>query len=156
MTIGVKYTQDELVSLIRAGNQKAFSYLYDNYSKALFGVIHTIVNDFSESEDVLQKTFLKIWDNFQSYDSNKGRLYTWMLNIARNAGALVERDGSESEAYLKLPEATIDSRVAEMVETQVGEVDFQLKLQAKRFWEFLADVQGIREGVRNGRHKAAE
>ena len=84
MTVGVKYTQDELVSLIRAGNQKAFSYLYDNYSKALFGVIHTIVNDVSESEDVLQKTFLKIWDNFQSYDSNKGRLYTWMLNIARN------------------------------------------------------------------------
>ena len=81
---------------------------------------------------------------------------TAMLNIARNAGALVERDGSESEAYLKLPEATIDSRVAEIVETQVGEVDFQLKLQAKRFWEFLADVQGIREGVRNGRHKAAE
>ena len=81
---------------------------------------------------------------------------TAMLNIARKAGALVERDGSESEAYLKLPEATMDSRMTEMVETQVAEVDFQLKLQAKRFWEFLADVQSIREGVRAGRHKSAE
>ena len=81
---------------------------------------------------------------------------TAMLNIARKAGALVERDGSESEAYLKLTEATIDSRVTEMVETQMAEVDFQLKLQAKRFWEFLADVQSIREGVRLGRHKSAE
>jgi GNAT superfamily N-acetyltransferase len=81
---------------------------------------------------------------------------TAMLNIARNAGALVERDGSESEAYLKLPEATMDSRVTELVEDQFAEVDFQLKLQAKRFWEFLADVQSIREGVRAGRHKSAE
>lgn len=58
--------------------------MYDNYSRALFGVIHTLVNDIAESEDVLQKTFLKIWDNFSTYDSTKGRLYTWMLNIARN------------------------------------------------------------------------
>lgn len=78
------YTQDELIVLIRERNQKAFSYLYDNYSKALFGVINTIVNDQEESEDVLQNTFLKIWNNFASYDESKGRLYTWMLNIARN------------------------------------------------------------------------
>lgn len=78
------YTQDELIILIREKNQKAFSYLYDNYSQALFGVINGIVNDVAEAEDVLQKTFLKIWNNFASYDSEKGRLYTWMLNIGRN------------------------------------------------------------------------
>lgn len=78
------YTQDELIILINERNQKAFSYLYDNYSQALFGVINSIVNDVEESEDVLQKTFLKIWNNFASYDTAKGRLYTWMLNIARN------------------------------------------------------------------------
>lgn len=47
-------------------------------------MIHSILNDFEESEDVLQKTFLKIWNSFSSYDEKKGRLYTWMLNIARN------------------------------------------------------------------------
>lgn len=78
------YSQDELIILIREKNQKAFSYLYDNYSKALFGVINAIINDIEESEDVLQKTFLKIWSNFASYDTEKGRLYTWMLNIGRN------------------------------------------------------------------------
>jgi RNA polymerase sigma-70 factor (ECF subfamily) len=65
-------------------DQRAFSYLYDNYSKALFGVINSIVNNTEESEDVLQKSFLKIWNNFSSFDPNKGRLYTWMLNIAKN------------------------------------------------------------------------
>lgn len=78
------YHQDELIVLIRERNQKAFAYLYDNYSKALFGVINNIINDQEESEDVLQNTFLKIWNNFDSYDASKGRLYTWMLNIGRN------------------------------------------------------------------------
>ena len=70
--------------LIRERNQKAFAYLYDNYSKALFGVINNIVHDQEESEDILQNTFVKIWNNFDSYDAAKGRLYTWMLNISRN------------------------------------------------------------------------
>lgn len=84
MTKRQTYNQDELIVLIRERNQKAFAYLYDNYSKALFGVINNIVNDQEESEDVLQNTFLKIWNNFDSYDATKGRLYTWMLNISRN------------------------------------------------------------------------
>lgn len=78
------YTQDELIVLIREKNQKAFSYLYDNYSSALFAVINSIVNNVEEAEDVLQRTFLKIWNNFDAYDPEKGRLYTWMLNISRN------------------------------------------------------------------------
>ena len=36
------------------------------------------------AEDVLQEVFVKIWNNFSNYDSLKGRLFTWMLNITRN------------------------------------------------------------------------
>jgi predicted acetyltransferase len=79
-----------------------------------------------------------------------------MLKIAKNAGATVERDGSESEAYLRLPPATLDSRMTEAVEDQFAEVDFQLKLQAKRFWAFLTSLQEIRRDMRDGRHKSAE
>lgn len=67
-----------------------------------------------------------------------------MLKIARNAGAQVERDGSESEAYLQLPPSTLDSRVAEMIEEQVAQTDYRLKVQAKQFWSFLADLQAVR------------
>lgn len=84
MTKKQTYNQDELIVLIRERDQKAFTYLYDNYSKALFGVISSIVNNQEEAEDVLQNTFVKIWNNFASYEEVKGRLYTWMLNIARN------------------------------------------------------------------------
>ena len=77
---------------------------------------------------------------------------TAMLNIARKAGATIERDGSESEAYLKLPPADLDSRVTEMVEEQIAQADYRLKLQAKQFWSFLAAVQDIRRGVQEARH----
>ena len=81
---------------------------------------------------------------------------TAMLKIARNAGALVERDGSETDAYLKLPPANLDSRITEAVEDRFAETDYQLKLQAKRFWEFLATLQEVRKGVREGRHESAQ
>ncbi|QNP58835.1 GNAT family N-acetyltransferase [Paenacidovorax monticola] len=81
---------------------------------------------------------------------------TAMLKIARNAGATVQRDGSESEAYLQLPPASLDSRMAELVEERFAEVDYTLKKQAKQFWDFLADVQEIRQGVRHARHQSAE
>ena len=70
-----------------------------------------------------------------------------MLKIARNAGARVERDGSESEAYLRLPPASLDSRVTEMIEEQIAQTDYRLKSQAKSFWSFLADLQEIRRDV---------
>ncbi len=81
---------------------------------------------------------------------------TAMLKIARNAGATVKRDGPESEAYLQLPPAGIDTHMAHLVEQQFAEIDYQLKKQAKQFWDFLAGVQEVRQGVREGRHKAAE
>src|SRR5205823_9688182 len=65
---------------------------------------------------------------------------TAMLKIARNAGATIERNGSESEAWLKLPPVTMATRVGEMVEEQAAEVDYQFRLQAQRVHEFLEAV----------------
>ncbi|MES2512241.1 MAG: GNAT family N-acetyltransferase [Pseudomonadota bacterium] len=76
---------------------------------------------------------------------------TAMLNIARKAGAIIERDGSESEAYLKLPPADLDSRMTEMVEEQIAQTDYRLKVQAKQFWDLLGMVQEVRQGVRDSR-----
>lgn len=38
-----------------------------------------------DTEEVLQDVLVKIWEKYELYDSSKGKLYTWMLNIARNA-----------------------------------------------------------------------
>lgn len=77
-------TQEELIPLLLKKDDRSFTLLYDNYSKSLYGVIFTLIKDREEAEDVLQEVFIKIWKNIDSYNDSKGRLYTWMLNIARN------------------------------------------------------------------------
>jgi RNA polymerase sigma-70 factor (ECF subfamily) len=79
------YTEKELVSLLKNRDDKAFGYLYDNYSGALYSIILQILSDTELASDVLQEVFVNIWRKIESYDSTKGRLFTWMLNIARNA-----------------------------------------------------------------------
>ncbi len=79
-----------------------------------------------------------------------------MIRIARKGGARIERDGSETEAYLRLPKRDLDSRVTEFVADQYAKTNYSIKEDAKRFWDFLAKVQEIRDGVRGARHQAAE
>jgi RNA polymerase sigma factor (sigma-70 family) len=81
----VTYSESELVRLLQDRQQQSFSYLYDHYSGALYSIILNIVPDKDLASDVLQEVFVKIWKQIETYDTTKGRLFTWMLNIARNA-----------------------------------------------------------------------
>lgn len=78
---------------------------------------------------------------------------TAMLKIARNAGAVIERDGSESEAHLRLPPADFDSRVTELLNEHVALGDYHVKAQVKQFWSALGLLQEIRQGVRDARER---
>ena len=69
---------------LRNRDKIAIEALYDMYSSSLFGVISRIIVETAAAEDVLQETFVKIWHSFSSYSTEKGRLFTWMVNIARN------------------------------------------------------------------------
>jgi len=81
----IKYSELELVALLKEQNNDAFNYLYDHYSGALFTIINQIVPDKDTASDVLQEVFVNVWRKISTYDETKGRLFTWMLNIARNA-----------------------------------------------------------------------
>ncbi|MEO6523955.1 MAG: sigma-70 family RNA polymerase sigma factor [Mucilaginibacter sp.] len=80
----ISLSEEELVLALRNRDKIAIEALYDMYSSSLLGVIARIVVDTAIAEDVLQETFIKIWNSFQSYNTEKGRLFTWMVNIARN------------------------------------------------------------------------
>jgi RNA polymerase sigma factor (sigma-70 family) len=81
----VTYSEEELVLLLKQRSREAFDYLYKQYGAAMYGVIYKVLNDKQTAEDVLQEAFVKVWKNIGQHDAQKGRLYTWMLNIARNA-----------------------------------------------------------------------
>ncbi len=81
-----KLMQDQqLINRLQAQDRTAIGNLYDAYGAALFGVVLRIVQQRELAEQVLQDTFVKAWRNGASYDASKGRLFTWLLNIARNS-----------------------------------------------------------------------
>lgn len=80
----ISLPEEELIQALRNHEKIAIEALYDMYSASLYGVISRIVIDVPTAEDVLQETFVKIWNSFSNYSADKGRLFTWMVNIARN------------------------------------------------------------------------
>jgi len=86
---------ETLISQFRQKDEKAFEQLYNMYSDSMHGVIYNILRDHDLAEEVMQDVFVKIWHNASSYNSAKGRFFTWILNIARNAAI----DKTRSKAF---------------------------------------------------------
>ncbi|HET8810841.1 MAG TPA: RNA polymerase sigma factor [Flavobacteriaceae bacterium] len=76
---------DTLIRELQQKNPQAFERIYELYSESTFGIIYSIVRNESVSEEIVQDVFLKIWEKAAFYDPKKGRFFTWVLNIARNA-----------------------------------------------------------------------
>jgi len=77
-------SQNELIELLQKGNKESMENLYQNYSAALYGIILPIIKQEEIAKEILQDTFVKIWEKSSSFDQEKGRLFTWMARIARN------------------------------------------------------------------------
>ena len=76
--------QEQYIARLQKQDQAVIGELYDAYGGALYGVVLRIVQSPELARQVLQDTFVKVWRNGTSYDTTKGRLFTWMVNIARN------------------------------------------------------------------------
>jgi len=117
--VPVKIEENDLVSLLKSQDRKAFSYLYDNYSGALLGVIVKVIGEGERARDVLQEVFVKIWKHVGGYDETKGTLYTWMFKVARNSAidCLRSSDFKNDVRTMELvPDATKHQRTTISVE----------------------------------------
>jgi RNA polymerase sigma-70 factor (ECF subfamily) len=96
------FTREQLVQRDRA----FFDELYDRYAATLHGVLCTIVRDTDLAKDLLQDTFIKIWQSLESYDPKRGTMFTWMLNIARNTAIdyLRSRQHQQQQKTDELPD----------------------------------------------------
>jgi RNA polymerase sigma factor (sigma-70 family) len=82
--INIIGSEEEFVAKLKQKDGPSFCSLYDKYSGALYCIILQIVFDRELANEVLQDVFVRIWGEMESYDSSKGRLFTWMSIIARN------------------------------------------------------------------------
>ncbi len=79
-----KQAYQRICDQLQARDQACIPLIYDHYGDALYGIIYRIVGREEDAAEVLQDTFVKIWKNGATYDPERGRLFTWMINIARN------------------------------------------------------------------------
>jgi RNA polymerase sigma factor (sigma-70 family) len=126
----ISLTEEDLVRALKGKETIAIQALYDMYSGALLGVISRIIQQQEVAEDLLQETFIKIWNSADSYDSSKGRLFTWMINLARNLSI----DKLRSKDFR-------NSNKNQDIENNVDFIDSQRKIT------FNADTLGLRDMV---------
>jgi RNA polymerase sigma-70 factor (ECF subfamily) len=74
----------ELLRLIADGDRLAFAEFYDRHSMLMFSVASKILNDAGEAEDVLQETFVQIWEKAAKFDPKLGKAASWAAILARN------------------------------------------------------------------------
>ncbi|MEZ5023747.1 MAG: sigma-70 family RNA polymerase sigma factor [Chitinophagales bacterium] len=130
--------QQPLIVRFQNKDTKAFEELYKMYAKSMHGVIFKIIKDESVTEEVLQDVFLKAWKKSHTYHPKKGRLFTWLINIARNAAIDKLRSKGFKKSKLNVDAATLldnfhshenlDSKVNSIgLQTFVNQLEYKYK-----------------------------
>ena len=99
---------DNLIQQFQKKDSAAFEALYHMYAENICGVINVIVKDAERSQELCQDVFVKVWEKSDQYDASKGRFFTWILNIARNAAIDEVRSKTHKNQKKNLP---VDSLV---------------------------------------------
>ena len=73
-----------LIQDLKNKDERALGLLYDKYSGAIYSVILKMIRDEGKAQNLLQDTFMTVWEKAESYDQSKGRFYTWVYRIAKN------------------------------------------------------------------------
>jgi len=74
----------ELVRRLKSHDPESLSELYDRYGRPAYFLIYRIVGNRSAAEDLVQETFLRVWNGIQGFDAERGGLGRWVLCAARN------------------------------------------------------------------------
>jgi len=89
-------SDQKLISLYLAGDEKSLEILFNCYLKMIYSFIYRYVGDQEAAEDVAQEVFVKVWKNLKKFNPQKNRFAnfklrrqknfkTWLFKIAKNA-----------------------------------------------------------------------
>ena len=80
------FSEDDqrLIQRLKRREPQAMGELYDRYARWVYSLIFRIVNNEGVAEDLVQESFLRVWNRIQAFDEERGALATWLLAVARN------------------------------------------------------------------------
>ena len=107
LAVYVKENDRGLAERLKRREPRAMTELYDRYGRLAYSLIYRIVRDVGITEDLVQETFLRVWNRAQGFDVERGALGPWLLAVARNCAIdyLRSSSGRMSRSALELQEA---------------------------------------------------
>jgi len=97
LAIHTSQSDSELVDRLRRRDPQALGELYDRYGRLVYSLILRVVRDTGVAEDLVQETFLRVWNRVQGFDAQKGSIAPWLLAVARNRSIDYLRSASGRE-----------------------------------------------------------
>ena len=130
--------------MLQQRNEKAFGYLYDNYSSALYGIVSSIVTDQESANDVLQNVFIKVWNGLENFREDS-QLYTWLYRIATNESlTFLEQQKKKSAVRLNDVENGLANKVVADQNFDANRLEWKLQLAIQQLPEKQKIVFNLR------------
>jgi RNA polymerase sigma-70 factor (ECF subfamily) len=97
----------ELARRLQRREPQAMADLYDRFGRLAYSLIFSVVRDTGVAEDLVQETFLRVWNRIAGFDPDRGALGPWLLAVARNraidyirsAGARMDKNVEELDIF---------------------------------------------------------
>lgn len=128
---------DALVRLAARGDEDAFGVIYDLLSPAVYGLVHRMLRDPAQAEEVAQEVFLEAWRAAARFDARRGSARTWLLTIAHRRA--VDRVRSEQASAAREVRVAVHERDTDVVADTVA--DRFERQQVRRCLGDLTDLQ---------------
>ena len=103
-------TDQQLIDKTKNRDKAAFREIYSRFSQLVFNLVYRVLKDREETEEVVQEVFLQIWNKSDTYDSTRGALSTWIINISRSRSIDRLRALGKREHSTDLNEETLNSK----------------------------------------------
>ncbi len=146
----------ELVERLKRRDHQALAELYDRFGRLAYSVIVAVVHDTAIAEDLVQETFLRVWNRSQAFDAERGAIGPWLLTIARNraidyirsAGARMNRNAFELEErehpslFIDAERDVINSDHGRVIRAALGRLnENQKKVIEMAYYEGLSQTE---------------
>lgn len=129
------FFEEHIVALMKDGDRRAISLIYDQFSKQLYGLALKMTGKPDAAQEVLQLSFIKIWKKARSYDPKKAQLFTWLYQITRNTALDYLRKKkrkqkkeiqiTDRDVYIN--EEAFSNEYATLLNSEVAQLDENLK-----------------------------
>jgi RNA polymerase sigma-70 factor (ECF subfamily) len=116
---GAQHRDVEMLRQIAVGDRAAFAEFYDRHSTLMFSVASKILNNADEAEDVLQETFLQIWEKARNFDPKLGNASSWTATLIRNKA--IDRIRASQRRSRLAEEAGVEFAIASNVDDTANE-----------------------------------